>query len=151
MQRKYVFYTAKKKILQKTHKWIMISFGISSYICVWLCSVVKLQLFLYSKTLEKTGFVPVDGWLLLAQIWENEDGEDMVVWAEAKCSVPLEESPALWIGELMHGGDLHSFSNPCWRHWLLSHADSSKTRSKKTRFGFFIPPPFASFSELLLT
>lgn len=51
--------------------------------------------------------------------------------------------------ELMHGGDLHSFSNPCWRHWLLSHADSSKTGSKKMRFGYFFSP--ASFSELLLT
>lgn len=40
----------------------------------------------------------------------------MVVWAQAGCSVPSQESPALWIGELMHGGDLHSFGNPCWRH-----------------------------------
>lgn len=63
----------------------------------------------------------------------------MGVWAQAGCSVPSEASPALRIVELMHRGDLHSFSNPCWRHWLLSHADSSKTGSKKTRFrfGFF--------------
>lgn len=47
---------------------------------------------------------------------QNGDGGDMVVWAQAGCSVPSEESPALRIRELMHGGDLHSFSNPCWRH-----------------------------------
>lgn len=40
----------------------------------------------------------------------------MGVWAQAGCSVPSEESPALRIVELMHRRDLHSFSNPCWRH-----------------------------------
>lgn len=63
------------------------------------------------------------------------------------CSVPSEESPALRIVELMHRRDLHSFSNPCWRHWLLSHADSSKTGSKKTRFGLFF---FSFFPSVCL-
>lgn len=38
----------------------------------------------------------------------------MIVWAQAGCSAPSKESPALWIGKSMHKGDLHSFSNPCW-------------------------------------
>lgn len=49
--------------------------------------------------------------------------------------MPLSSAP--WTSHLHCGlgggawGALHSFSNPRWRHWLLSHSDSSKTVSKR--------------------
>lgn len=140
----------EKQGLCRTREWRGCDFIQSNFVH----SLILFILFPHQLSVRETGFIPVDGRLLLAKMWENEDG-DMGVWAQAGCSAPSEASPALRIVELMQRRDLHSFSNPCWRHWLLSHTDSSKTGSKKTKFGFgffwgVFFPPFASFSELLL-
>lgn len=94
-----VCYKAKKQFVKDSR---MDNSYIAGKILVWL-ELLIFCFFLYPMTLKKTGFVPVDGWLLLAKIWENEDGGDMVVWAQTGCSAPSEESPALWIGSWCTG------------------------------------------------
>lgn len=145
MQRKCVFYKTKKQFVKDSR---MDNSYIAGKILVWL-KLLIFCFFLYPMTLKKTGFVPVDGWLLLAKIWENEDGGDMVVWAQTGCSAPSEESPALWIGSWCTGEICIHLVIPAGGTDYYLTLILQRPVQRKWDLDIFFSP--ASFSELLLT